>query len=79
MDAGLIFLHSLPLLRFSTLLLFFQTHKKIILLYGAREYDCSGKSKALFTSPYRRQNFRPSLLRLVNNCVESIYLQDAKD
>ena len=29
--------------------------------------------KALFTSGCRRQNFRPCLLRLVNNCVESIY------
>ena len=29
--------------------------------------------KALFTSCRRRQNFRPSLLRLVNNCVKSIY------
>ena len=29
--------------------------------------------KAPFTDRCRWQNFRPSLLRLVNNCVESIY------
>ena len=31
------------------------------------------KAKVLFTDCCRWQNFRPSLLRLVNNCVESIY------
>ena len=30
-------------------------------------------TKVLFTDRCRWQNFRPSLLRLVNNCVESIY------
>ena len=35
--------------------------------------------KALFTSGCRRQNFRPCLLRLVNNCVESIYTRTATD
>ena len=29
--------------------------------------------KVLFTNCCRLQNFCPSLLRLVNNCVESIY------
>ena len=30
-------------------------------------------AKVLFTNHCRSQNFRPSLLRLVNNCVESTY------
>ena len=30
-------------------------------------------TKVLFTDRCRWQNFRPSLLCLVNNCVESIY------
>ena len=30
-------------------------------------------TKVLFTDRCRWQNFHPSLLRLVNNCVESIY------
>merc|ERR1712008_153874 len=33
----------------------------------------SQKTKVLFTNHCRWQNFRPSLLRLVNNYVESIY------
>mgnify|MGYP001452831514 CR=1 FL=1 len=30
-------------------------------------------TKVLFIDHFRWQNFRPSLSRLVNNCVESIY------
>ena len=33
-------------------------------------YECP---KVLFTDRYTWQNFRLRLLRLVNNCIESIY------
>ena len=37
------------------------------------QYFCNKGFKVLFTDRCRWQNFHPSLLHLVNNCVESIY------
>ena len=40
---------------------------------GMNDNKIIGNSKVLFANCCQWQNFRPSLLRLVNNCVESIY------
>ena len=39
---------------------------------GAKVFK-NDNTKVLFTYEYTWQNFRLGLLRLVNNCVESIY------